>query len=301
MKSAYLIMAHNNFNQLKLLLELLDSPDNDIFLHIDKKANDFCLQDCMENIKYSNVSKIESISVNWGGFSIVECEMNLIKAAINNHYDYYHLLSGQDLPLHSQEEFKNFLSENSGKEFVHFANKQEIERCRVVERIQYYHWFQEKIKSKNKTQRQFFILLKNITIGIQRLFHIKRKIDKEIQFGSQWFSITHAFADYLVKHECEINSMFRYSRCADELFIQTTLYNSPYYNNVFDLSREKVFEGCLRLIDFERGNGKGSPYVYTFNDKDILDSSKCFFARKFDIQIDSKIVLYLYDKLKLKQ
>ena len=34
--------------------------------------------------------------------------------------------------------------------------------------------------------------------------------------------------------------------------------------------------------------------------KTFFDSSKCFFARKFDIQTDSKIVLYLYDKLKLK-
>lgn len=34
---AYLIMAHKNIEQLKKLLKLLDAPDNDIFLHIDKK------------------------------------------------------------------------------------------------------------------------------------------------------------------------------------------------------------------------------------------------------------------------
>ena len=36
---AYLIMAHKNIEQLKKLLKLLDAPDNDIFLHIDKKAS----------------------------------------------------------------------------------------------------------------------------------------------------------------------------------------------------------------------------------------------------------------------
>ena len=37
-KHAYLILAHHNFEQLAMLLETLDFPDNDIFIHIDKKS-----------------------------------------------------------------------------------------------------------------------------------------------------------------------------------------------------------------------------------------------------------------------
>lgn len=37
-KHAYLIMAHTQFEQLGVLLELLDYGENDIYLHIDKKA-----------------------------------------------------------------------------------------------------------------------------------------------------------------------------------------------------------------------------------------------------------------------
>lgn len=33
-------MAHNNWEQLRILLTLLDDSRNDIFLHIDKKAID---------------------------------------------------------------------------------------------------------------------------------------------------------------------------------------------------------------------------------------------------------------------
>ncbi len=36
-KHAYLIMAHDNFEQLKILLDLIDDYRNDIYLHIDKK------------------------------------------------------------------------------------------------------------------------------------------------------------------------------------------------------------------------------------------------------------------------
>ena len=48
MKHAYLIMCHNNFEQLKLLLKLLDDERNDIYVHIDKKAKSFCIDDLMQ-------------------------------------------------------------------------------------------------------------------------------------------------------------------------------------------------------------------------------------------------------------
>lgn len=35
---AYLIMAHKNIQQLKILLKLLDYNENDIFIHIDATA-----------------------------------------------------------------------------------------------------------------------------------------------------------------------------------------------------------------------------------------------------------------------
>lgn len=41
MKHAYLIMAHNQFHILEVLLNLIDDERNDIFLHIDKKVSNF--------------------------------------------------------------------------------------------------------------------------------------------------------------------------------------------------------------------------------------------------------------------
>ena len=38
LKHAYLIMAHNEWEMLRALLEALDDSRNDIYLHIDKKA-----------------------------------------------------------------------------------------------------------------------------------------------------------------------------------------------------------------------------------------------------------------------
>ena len=48
-KHTYLIIAHNNFYILEKLLLLLDDERNDIYIHIDKKVNNFDF-DYFENL-----------------------------------------------------------------------------------------------------------------------------------------------------------------------------------------------------------------------------------------------------------
>lgn len=43
-------MAHNKFGQLGRLLKALDNEDNTLFVHIDKKSNDFDL-DILNELK----------------------------------------------------------------------------------------------------------------------------------------------------------------------------------------------------------------------------------------------------------
>ena len=38
MKHAFLILAHTEFEVLKLLVSCLDDPRNDIFIHFDRKV-----------------------------------------------------------------------------------------------------------------------------------------------------------------------------------------------------------------------------------------------------------------------
>lgn len=37
-RSAFLIVAHNNFEMLKFLIKSLDSEEHDIYIHIDKNV-----------------------------------------------------------------------------------------------------------------------------------------------------------------------------------------------------------------------------------------------------------------------
>ena len=76
---AYLILAHSNFGQLKKLVELLDDPRNDIFIHIDGKAK-FDGRGWDKICRYSRLTLLKKrIKVHWGGVSIMKSELSLLK------------------------------------------------------------------------------------------------------------------------------------------------------------------------------------------------------------------------------
>ena len=54
-KFAYLILAHGSFHLLKELLTTLDSPDNDIYVHMDLKVSQFDEAALLEGMRYSKV------------------------------------------------------------------------------------------------------------------------------------------------------------------------------------------------------------------------------------------------------
>lgn len=121
-KHAYLIIAHNKFEQLKMLCEMLDFEQNDIYMHIDAHVTDFDADSFRPSLRHSKMKFAERTRVNWGGYSQIQAELNLLKAAANSgeDYSYYHLLSGADLPLRPAQEIWGFF-EQRGTEFIHFS------------------------------------------------------------------------------------------------------------------------------------------------------------------------------------
>lgn len=79
MKIAILIQCHKNPKQINLLLERLNHPDIDCYLHIDKKANF-----AGEIIHRENVFVLpnkQRVSVEWARISQVDATLNLLHAA----------------------------------------------------------------------------------------------------------------------------------------------------------------------------------------------------------------------------
>lgn len=295
-KHAYLIIAHNNFYILEKALKLIDDPRNDIYIHIDKKVKNFDFDKYKELVKKSKIIFIKRKSITWGDFSQIRCEVDLLKAAINNSdnqkYSYYHLLSGVDLPIKTQDYIHEFMDENSGLEFVHYAGKEEENN--VKQRINIYYLISFHNSTRNKKIKYIGQKMKNLCDKIQKKININRlkKYDDEIKFGANWFSITDNLARYIVQNEKTINKHYKYSLCADELFLQTLVYNSKFKDNIYIKTMNDEKESNMRYVDWTRGE----PYTFKTMDFDELISSKCLFARKFseeDKEIVDKIFMHL--------
>ena len=281
-KHAFLIIAHKNDKSFKTLLELLDHKDNDIFVHMDAKLDGYYISETEKIIKKSRIIHVERSSVQWGGYSMVNAELLLLeKATETGKYQYYHLISGEDLPLMKQSEMHKFFEKNKGKEFIDFYKKS----TDCAERVRYWYPFQEKWGRKNWK-------ITRLMVAMQKPF-VRRNKDVDFYRGQQWFSITDDFARYIVSKKEWIEKIFRKTWCSDEVVMQTVLMGSPFKNSVYTDKRSAGSwknTCCMRYIDWERGG----PYIFRESDFDELIACGMCFARKFDAKVDSKII----DKLK---
>lgn len=276
-KHAYLIIAHNNFKILEKLIFLLDDSRNDLYIHIDNKVKAFDFEYFEKLTKKSGIKIYRNINVFWGGTSQIDVELFLLKKAVPGKYDYYHLLSGVDLPLKSQDYIHNFFEENTGKEFIDFDEK--FEQYIIEKRVKYYHIFIGRYRSTNLIYRYFVKGINKIGFKLQNILGVNKLIPGYVyKKGSQWFSITHNLALYILDQKEFIEKNYKYSFCADEIFVQSIVYNSNFLKKVYrNIENHNL---AMRYIDWENGN----PYIFKSNDFYRLLTTKALFARKFDCE-----------------
>ena len=278
MRQAYLICAHGSFNLLRILISQLDYPDNDIFIHFDKKCGEINYFQFEAITRYSKVCCLhDRISVKWGDVSQTKADLMLIIAAKSySKYDYYHLISGVDLPIKSNEYIKHFLEKHNGKEFVGFKPWD----ATLDYKLGLYHLMPKNVQDKYSLLN----FLNKCLLKIQKILNIRHYKDThKFCKGCNWWSITDRLASLLIENKDKILRKYRYTSCSDEIFVQTIISEHPeIISNVYDIHNE--YKSCLRCIDWDRGN----PYIWQAEDINMLMTSDALFARKFS---ESKITV----------
>ena len=294
-RHAYLIVAHNQFELLQNLVMALDSPAHDIYLHIDAKVKDFDFEKIQSCLKYSKLYYTKRLKISWGGFSMIRAELLLLETAVNNgDYSYYHLLSGVDIPLKTNAELDRFFEKHEGAEFVHFCGEDFSKSDQTQWRARYYHLLRDVI---GREGHGLLWMLEYGSLKLQKLLGITRNKDIEMFCGANWFSITQACAKYVLEHTNWVVKHFAKTCCADELWLQSLIKASPFWDKVYDTSMSGDYHGCMRLVDFARGN----PYIFCMSDYQQLKDSDFLFARKFDMNRDPDICRRLYQDLENQQ
>lgn len=296
MRFAYLIMAHNEFSILEKLLHLLDDERNDIYLHIDKKAKQVPMHIVSGNIlQKSSLRQIQSHDVRWGAYSQVQTELELLFTALNSgmNYDYYHLISGVDLPLHNQNTIHDLFERNKGYEFVGRNDEWAISPSKRS-RYQVYHPFQEYV-GRGRTPLYY---LNRLIVKLQVPFIHRQK--ERMSGGSAWFSISNDFAEYIYEQKDWIEKSFRFTLCGDEHMIHSLLIRSPFACRQY-LPDAEAGKQNLRYFDFySTGDLEGSPKTLNYEDAIGLVGNKDYaFARKFSTSTEErkKAVDYIYSSL----
>ncbi len=286
-KHSFLIMAHNDFESLKYLLFALDDNRNDIFLHIDKKTSYVNFDEIRSWVKNAGLFFVPRLDVRWGHISFVKCEIELLKHATrNDHYHYYHLLSGVDFPIKSMDYIHEYLSDKNLEYIRYHHNGEEDE---FFYKIKYYYPLMRWLgrgefpgPGKKKALLRKLVYYNWQFLETQRKHGIDRtKKYPDIEFvkGDNWCSITDDFARFLISKEKTILKMYRFTNAPDEIYLPTLAYNSKY--------RNRIAGSSLRHIDWNRGN----PYEFQNADVDELKNDKnSFFARKVSFSNQPELV-----------
>ena len=298
MRHAILITTHDNVEISKNLLSLYDDKNIDFYFLIDKKAKSYNEEVLKDICKKSSVYFVPKINIYWGSFSQIQAEYILLENAVKKSYDYYHLISGCDIPLYTKNQFFDFFEQNKGKEFVEYSPKEIAEKNKVQDRVKYYYVFMESVREKSAIKRKPKTFLREFFLKLQKLLKIDRTKGKEFQYGSNWFDITDDFAKYILKNKPWVIKHFKKTCCADELFLQTLLFNSPFYsNNYYCLNEKNRILQRNRYTDWTRGQ----PYTFKKEDyNEIINIKESLFIRKFNYKNDAEIVNKLFDWLRKK-
>ena len=282
MRIAILIQCHKNPKQINLLLERLNHPDIDCYLHIDKKADFTDKIIHRENVFVLPDEK--RVAVKWAQISQVTATLNLLNVARSGGggYDYYWLISGQDWPLVTAEEIVRFFETHKNRNYIQYWNSKNHVGHRpgnLIKRAALY--YPLSIIGKQSWQRVIKRAYVEITGGYNRTWKIFQRKQPcfKFYFGSQWWALNRETVEWIctyLKNNEDYYKFYTNTVCPDESFFQTLVMMSPYADESTDF---------LTYVQFQMG--ANSPDILTRKDYKKAKKSGYLIMRKVDMAVDN--------------
>lgn len=290
----YFILAHKKPKQLEELISLLQDGRSYFFIHLDGRVNISLFESILQIDHCYFIKKRERS--RWGGFSIVQATLNGMEEIqafmkLNRSIENYHciLLSGEDLPIRTNDEIHNFLKRNQEKSFIKYWGLPykkwwnggffRFESLYIFDFIKYpkaHYWLNRIIRKLNF----------NFVFAINR---IKKKYpDIELYGSSQWMILSKKMMDSIIDKSNgnkSFKQLFKYVLAPDELYIITLVQN-------FIKTESLLIENSpTHLVLF---NGMdANPHYLSIEDIQKNQTEATLFARKFDKEINKDAIAYI--------
>lgn len=308
MKVAILLMVHKNLNQINRLLDRLEHPACDIFVHIDKKSD---ISEMDFRRMESNIHVLEErFDVVLFSFQMIKATLALIDFAKDtDDYDYFMLMSGQDYLLKPIDEIVEELNENYPKSYIDITpwhkrnwvyNTFARANCFKIIRGK------NNIKASHISNRVVRFIYKCIFVLPFKLisyfkispYKILQKHSVAMYGGAQWWILSKINIDDILEYYKSMNKKaakaLEHVGSPDETFFQTCLMNTAHTEFVTLNQWDETKQNCMTFTIFTQ---QGHPIILKSEKFKLLEESDKWIARKFDINIDQVILDRIDSKL----
>lgn len=276
MKIAYFIMVHQKEDLFIRMLNAIYDPNNVYLIHVDLKAAEILKLVAQLSQDNPNIHVLPSRFITYAAWSMVQAELDAIRYLLNLDKAWTHFinLSGQDMPLVTQQKLYDFLDANSNSNYILYQPTLESGK-----RNQYNGYF---IEDFGQLKR----------LGDRKPFENYFVPEITPYEGSQWKILTRSVTEFTVtsKLSFEMQEYFKYVLIPDEHFFPTLILNSHFKDTV-------ICKNLRFYIMERRETGFQGPTALTMQNVIELFNSEALFARKFDDAIDKEIIQFVENSL----
>ena len=322
MKVAFLVLNHRHPAQLVRLLTTLRSqlPDSPIVVHHDVFHGEFpsALIEPIGDVHLLASGK----RMAWGDSSIIEASCwSLTWMRQHLEFDWVVLLSAQDYPIKPLADLGDDLTRDGADAVFRGTPIGQLKTVTARRTMRRRYLFQYRPAAANRLRwlpdgvrdvlrRSTGGLIDTLNL-LQPLFKIYRlpdrmpyrfgwrarktpfNRDRPCWQGSQWFALSRGALEYALNYMAEHPEYVDYYRrtmIPDESMLTTVIFNSP------DL---RIANRSMTYTRWSNSKS-GHPDVFNLDDLPDLLAARQYFARKFDIDKDSRILDRLDDYISVK-
>lgn len=309
MQINYIILAHKNPKQVQRLINRLENPNCNFYIHIDKGVDATPFFNILSNRK--NIFFIPDKQREygtWGDIGIVMATIKTLSQIVtDNQNGYCVLMSGQDYPLQNNQSINDFFDFNYGANFIetfsipysngwgndgglHRLNQYKINLSNSrMDFIQLPSFF-DKIFYKKQTIRKLLKLIKKSQyIPLLKLCK-KRRFPYHLKpyGGGQWWAFPIETVQEILNF---IHSNPKYTTYHKDTLLPDEIFFHSILMKLKETNTNLVIKPSVTYVNWTR---KNTPLPVTFKIEDIEELRNAainhLFARKFDIDIDEQIL-----------
>lgn len=295
MKKAFIILAHQLPDQLNIFInQLLADPDNDIFIHVNKK-NETLKKDIIKSKRVFVTDN--NIEITWGSDDILKAVIIMLRQVkkSRNDYKYVMLCSGQDLQV--RDGLDKFLTDNYGKVFVDGYEDDKKRRAFLL------HEWPERYRRLIDFKLHPIKLFRRFRLEIFKLgipINIK-EVNYDVSavtFYRNWFwsAMPDFIVDYIIDYldrNPTFWEIYDNALVPEEGFLSTIIMNSQYKDCI------DYIDGRSQSLTYDGPRKNGHSSVITIDDIDAIKNSGKFFARKFDIRKDRDVIEHFVNHINI--